>query len=165
MPTVTGRPADPGDRAALDRIFEAVWGGPYVAARDTLFDLTTYPSLVAVDGGTVVGALQYDIDGEAIEVVAIAAEPRTRGAGTVLLDAAAELGTARGLTRLWLITTNDNLDAMRFYQRRGLRIESVDHGAVVRARVLKPSIPLVGSYGIEMRDEIVFSRSLAPAKH
>ena len=162
---LTARPAGPEDRAALDRILDAVWGGPYVAGRDTLFDLTTLPSLIAVDGDTVIGTLQYAIDGDAVEVVAIGAVPRTRGAGTVLLDAAAALGRAQGLARLWLVTTNDNLDALRFYQRRGMRMVSVDRGAVDRARLLKPGIPLVGSYGIELHDEIRMEMSLGAARH
>jgi hypothetical protein len=52
------------------------------------------------------------------------------------------------------VTTNDNLDALRLYQRRGLRITGVSPGAVDRARAVKPAIPLVGAYGIELHDEL-----------
>jgi hypothetical protein len=56
---------------------------------------------------------------------------------------------------VWLTTTNDNLDALRFYQRRGFRISAVRPRAVERARAtLKPEIPEVGAYGIPVRDEI-----------
>ncbi|WP_215909533.1 hypothetical protein [Streptacidiphilus fuscans] len=54
----------------------------------------------------------------------------------------------------WLVTTNDNLDALRFYQRRGLRIVGVAPGAVDAARRFKPSIPVTGEYGIPLRDEL-----------
>jgi hypothetical protein len=55
---------------------------------------------------------------------------------------------------VWLVTTNDNLDALRFYQRRGLRLVAVHAGAVDEARRLKPEIARVGEYGIPIRDEI-----------
>jgi hypothetical protein len=56
---------------------------------------------------------------------------------------------------VWVVTTNDNVDALRFYQRRGYRLASVDAGAVDRARAaLKPAIPEVGAHGIPLRDEL-----------
>jgi len=69
--------------------------------------------------------------------------------GSELHAAAFAAASARGLRRVWLLTTNDNLDALRFYQRRGMRIANVH-----RARALKPSIPTVGEHGIEVHDEI-----------
>jgi ribosomal protein S18 acetylase RimI-like enzyme len=55
-------------------------------------------------------------------------------------------------------TTNDNLNALRFYQRRGFRIMGVHPGAVNEARRLKPSIPAIGAYGIPICDEIDLER-------
>ena len=68
-----------------------------------------------------------------------------------------------GATRLWLTTTNDNLAAVGFYQRRGLRIVAVHRGAVDRARLLKPSIPVAGDNGIELHDELELELLLAPS--
>ncbi|MFF5052519.1 hypothetical protein ACFY1S_04950 [Micromonospora sp. NPDC000663] len=48
-----------------------------------------------------------------------------------------------------------NLRALRFYQRRGMRLVAVDRGAVDRARRLNPQIPLVGEHGIPLHDELV----------
>jgi Acetyltransferase (GNAT) family len=42
-----------------------------------------------------------------------------------LLAAVAEEAVRRGARRLWLITSNDNLDALRFYQRRGIVAEAI----------------------------------------
>lgn len=56
--------------------------------------------------------------------------------------------------RIWLITTNDNLNALGFYQKRGFRIKAVYPGAVDEARRIKPEIPLAASNGIPIRDEI-----------
>jgi len=83
---------------------------------------------------------------------------RRLGAGSVLLAAATEVARKAGARRLWLITTNDNLDALALYQRRGFRLVAVRAGAVDRARLLKPSIPEVGEHGIPMHDELVLER-------
>jgi ribosomal protein S18 acetylase RimI-like enzyme len=158
---ITVRPAGPDDRAAIDAIHEREWGGPYVVVHDVCYDLRTLPTLVAVDEtGTVVGALVWQHEGDAVEVVSLAATVAGGGAGTALLAAATTTARNLGATRLWLITTNDNLPALRFYQRRGLRLVAVDPGAVDRARKIKPSIPTVGLYGIPLHDELVLQLRL-----
>jgi GNAT superfamily N-acetyltransferase len=70
------------------------------------------------------------------------------------LEAAADLARARGCNRLWLITTNDNLRALRMYQRRGLRLAALHPGALDRTRELKPWVPQIGADGIPLRDEL-----------
>ncbi len=82
------------------------------------------------------------------------ARTRRRGVGSALLSAVTALAGAERCRRLWLGTTNDNLDALRFYQRRGMRLAAVHRGAVDRARELKPSIPREGLYGIPVHDEL-----------
>jgi hypothetical protein len=63
---------------------------------------------------------------------------------------------------VWLVTTNDNIDAIRLYQRHGFRLAELHSGGVDRARELKPQIPLMGQQGIEMHDELVFKQLLNP---
>jgi hypothetical protein len=75
--------------------------------------------------------------------------------GTALIEAAGQLARQQRCARLRVITTNDNVDALRFYQRRGFCLVTVHRGAVDRSRArLKPEIPSVGAYGILVRDEI-----------
>ncbi|MEV6365409.1 GNAT family N-acetyltransferase [Micromonospora musae] len=156
MGEVTVREAERDDRAGVDALHDREWGGPYVIAHDVRYDLRTLPTLVAVDGsGAVVGALAFHCDADGLEVVSMVAAVPGEGVGTALLEAAATRARAAGLHRLWLITTNDNLRALRFYQRRGLRLVAVDPGAVDRARRLKPEIPFVGEDGIPLHDELI----------
>jgi hypothetical protein len=61
---------------------------------------------------------------------------------------------------VWLITSNDNLNALRFYQRRGYRLAAVHRDAIVLARQIKPEIPLVGDFGIPLTDEIELEKLL-----
>jgi GNAT superfamily N-acetyltransferase len=154
MSTISVRAAEDRDRDTIDAFHEKVWGGPYVVAHDQRFDLRTLPTLVAEDETRQFrGALAWRMDGDALEIVSIAAVTPGDGAGTALLEAA-----AKRTRKTWLVTTNDNLRALRFYQRRGMRIAAVDRGAVDRARALKPEIPLIGEDGIEIHDELRLER-------
>ena len=110
------------------------------------YDAGALPALVCIDGaGDRAGVVSYQIADGQLEIVSIAA-----------------VGVARseGCWRAWLITTNDNLDALRFYQRRGWRLVQVHQGAVDAARALKPQIPKTGAYGIDIHDEIELEHAL-----
>jgi GNAT superfamily N-acetyltransferase len=89
------------------------------------------------------------------------AAERLRGVGTALLRAVEEVAARSGCSSLWLVTTNDNLDALRFYQRRGFRLTELHAGAVDDSHArLKPEIPRAGSFGIDLRDELVLKKYL-----
>jgi len=85
--------------------------------------------------------------------------PRT-GIGTALLESVCCEAQSRGCRRVWLITTNDNIDAIQFYQRRGSVLKAVYPDAIAESRKLKPQISLIGEHGIPIRDEIEFERIL-----
>jgi ribosomal protein S18 acetylase RimI-like enzyme len=113
-------------------------------------------ALVAIDEhGERVGVATFDVGGQVAELVTLDALRRGAGVGRALLDGVAAAARAAGAHRLIVITTNDNLRALRFYQRYGFRLVSLRAGAVDEARrVVKPSTPSVGEEGIPIRDEI-----------
>jgi ribosomal protein S18 acetylase RimI-like enzyme len=86
--------------------------------------------------------------------VTIDSDKPSIGVGTVLIDAVKEIARQAGCSRLWLITTNDNMNALRFYQKRGFVLVAVHRNALERSRKLKPEIPLIGDDEIPLRDEI-----------
>ena len=71
-----------------------------------------------------------------------------------LINAVREAALSAACHRVWLITTNDNIQALRFYQRRGFELVAVHRDAIKESRKLKPEIPEVGMHGIPLRDEI-----------
>jgi ribosomal protein S18 acetylase RimI-like enzyme len=101
-----------------------------------------------------VGLATYRIDGDECEIVTIDALVEGEGIGTALLDAVADAARAARCRRVWLITTNDNLRALRFYQRRGYVLVALHREAIAESRRLKPSIPETGEHGIPIRDEL-----------
>jgi ribosomal protein S18 acetylase RimI-like enzyme len=135
-------------------------GGLEVVSRGALHRLPELPGFVAELGGVPLGFACYRPEGESCELVAIRALRERRGVGSALVGAVETAAARAGARRLWLITTNDNVGALRFYQLAGFRLVAVHLAAVDRARVLKPSIPLVGVDGIPCRDELELEKRL-----
>jgi ribosomal protein S18 acetylase RimI-like enzyme len=147
------RPVTPADLAYVRRSLTAAFRGTVVAAHDELIDAAALPGGIAWDGDEPAGLLTYRATGAEWEVIAIAADRPGGGAGGALLDWVRAAAVAAGATRLWLVTTNDNVRALRFYQRNGYDLVAVHRDAVTRARLLKPAIPEVVD-GIPMRHEL-----------
>jgi len=154
----------PAERAPADRLrafVMAAWHSDTVVAHGERLRPADLPGFVALDGDQVVGHASYRIVADACELVSIAADPPRHGIGSLLMEAVLTAARGVGCTRVWLTTTNDNLEALRFYQRRGFHLEALRLGAVDRARQqLKPEIPEIGSYGIPMRDELDLALTL-----
>jgi len=154
------RPLIPADQPAIEQLMQAQWGSTVMVSRGVLYHPAEMPGFVAEDGGEMVGFLTYHLAGAACEVVVIEAIRPFQGIGTQLITAVRQIAQAAGCHRLWLITTNDNLPALRFYQRRGFVLVAVHRHALARSRQLKPEIPLIGLDGIPLRDEIELEMAL-----
>lgn len=151
---LTVRPLVPADREWARRYWRERWGSERLVLRDTLYDITSFDGFVAERAGQPAGVVTYLVTGGECEIMTLDAIDQFRGTGTALVDRVKAEAKRQGCRRLTVTTTNDNLDALRFYQRRGFRLEAVDPGAVDRGRRLKPEIPLVGMHGIPIRDEL-----------
>ena len=126
-------------------------GRPDYVGRWAGLRLPALPALIA--GRDEVLAI-YEATGTKAELVLLhALEPR-RGIGTALVTALVVRLAQAGIRELWLTTTNDNLDALRFYQRRGFRLMEVRPCMLDEYRRRKPGIPEIGDYDIPMRDEL-----------
>jgi ribosomal protein S18 acetylase RimI-like enzyme len=157
------RAITPADRAYVRRSLTDAFGATVVAGHDELIDAATLPGAIARLSDDPVGLLTYrpDADG-GWEIVSFAADRPGRGVGRALMDwIRTEAGLA-GATRLWLITTNDNTTALRFYQRNGFDLIRLDRYAVDRARRLKPVIPTHAA-GIPIHHELELELRLPPS--
>jgi ribosomal protein S18 acetylase RimI-like enzyme len=158
--TVTIREATPSDRTWIREILRERWGAPQIVTRGRIHEADTLPAWIAEDSGRRVGLLTCCIEGASCELVSLDALEPGRGIGGRLVEAIVEALRRRGGARLWLITTNDNVEALRFYQRRGFHLAALHCDAIARSRELKPSIPLIGNHGIPIRDELELERRL-----
>jgi len=149
------------DRGTVARFLEQQWGSAVQVAHGTVFRPAELPGLIAQSPGEpMAGLLTYEVRGAVLEVVTLNAVLRRAGIGTALVEEAAAEAARRGCREVRLTTTNDNVGALRFYQRRGFRLVELRPGAVTRARRAKPEIPMTGEYGIPLRDELDLIRSV-----
>ena len=132
------------------------WGATMVVGRGRQHDASRLPALVAVQDDELVGLATFNFEDVECELVTLNSLRDGHGVGSALLAQVAEGAAERGCRRLWLITSNDNMRAIRFYQRRGMRLVAIYRDAVDEARRIKPSIPLVGDHGIPVHDELEF---------
>jgi N-acetylglutamate synthase-like GNAT family acetyltransferase len=103
----------------------------------------------------------YRLEGDECEVITLNSLIGGMGVGSALIEAIREVAVSAGCKRLWLITTNDNLAALSFYQKRGFVLVAVYRNVLEQSRRLKPEIPLVGMDGIPLRDELELELLLA----
>lgn len=161
MFTYTIRPLIPTDQAWVAEFMTNHWGSPRQVVRGTLFVAHELPGFVAEAAGQVVGLVTYrQLDGQTGEVATLNSLREGIGIGGALVQAVATAMLAAGCTRLVVVTTNDNLHGLRFYQRHGFVLAALRPNALAVSRQLKPEIPLIGFDGIPLRDEIELEMKL-----
>ena len=155
------RPITPEDREWVAELIGTAFGSVRLMSNDHMIDDASLLDGFAaeIDGRAVGCALINEVDGDT-ELVALVSTYRGAGVGTGLLETVVERGRRDGWKRLWLVTSNDNVDAIRMYQRAGWHWTDFRHDAITRARTAKPEIPEIGNHGIPMRHEIHFEAPL-----
>lgn len=141
-------------REMLKERSRELFHGQYVVSKGVLHEPASLPGFVAFKGDELVGIATFNIIEDDCEIVTLDALARWQGIGTQLVWAVENEARKACCRRLWLITTNDNVDALRFYQKRGFSIFAVHVKALEKSRELKPTIPKIGNYGIALSDEI-----------
>jgi ribosomal protein S18 acetylase RimI-like enzyme len=159
-------PLTDSERAWAGQVEAGSWSQPVVARLGELVDPTDLPGFIALLDGQPAGLASYAVRGTECELVTIRSLREGRGIGRALLDAVRDAAIEAGCTRLWLITTNDNLRALELYQRWGMEIVAFHRHAVTEARRhLKPSIPERGAHGIPIAHELELELPLQPRRH
>jgi peroxiredoxin/ribosomal protein S18 acetylase RimI-like enzyme len=159
------RPTGPGDAAFVRAELLKHWGSTVIRSRGVPFDADRLEGFIAEVGGRPVGAITLAFStsatGPECEIITLSTCDEDRGAGTALLVRAFDEARARRCRRAFLTTSNDNLRALAFYQRRRMRICAVFPGMIDRYRETQPGIPLVAANGVPIRDEIELELVLA----
>jgi len=125
-----------------------------MVSRGKVYYPDQHPGFIAVKDKQPAGLVTYYIKGNQCEITTMNSLVESIGIGRALLDAVKDAAKKQKCKRLWLITTNDNTHALKFYQKYGLELVAVHRNALDKSRRLKPEIPLTGNDGIPLRDEI-----------
>ncbi|MFD1486287.1 GNAT family N-acetyltransferase [Lacticaseibacillus baoqingensis] len=141
--------------------FKDHWQSETTIVNSGEYHLADLNGIVAVTADDqVVGLVTYTVHGNAMEIVSLNSNQPQQGIGSKLMAAAEARAQATRLTQMVVTITNDNLDAMRFYQKRGYRFAKVIRGSVDTARTIKPTVPETGNDGIAIHDELLMNKNL-----
>jgi len=154
MKTHSVRELRADDRDWVIGLLTKRWGSARIVTRGRLHHADKLPGFIVESEGQLAGLVTYRIDGADCEIISLDSLVERQGVGSKLLSRVREAAVDGGCKQLWLITTNDNIPAQRFYQNRGFRLVAVHRNAIDHARKLKPEIPNIGQNGIPIRDEI-----------
>jgi glyoxylase-like metal-dependent hydrolase (beta-lactamase superfamily II)/GNAT superfamily N-acetyltransferase len=151
---VTVRATTAADRPAIDALLQREWGSSVMVVNGERLLPADFPGFLALRDDGIVGLVTYRLLPDACEVLVLNSLEPGHGIGRRLLDAVATVARAAAKSHLTVVTTNDNLPALRLYQRYGMHMAALRPGAVDRSRAVKPEIPATGVDGIPIRDEI-----------
>lgn len=156
-----GEAKSPYEVAWLEKLWDDEWGGRVMVSRGKSYHLHSLTSFLAYDDNMLpVGAITITCHEKQAEIMSLNALVEGQGIGTGLLIKAEHYVASQGIRQMVLITSNDNIRALAFYQKRGYRLSALYPGAVDEARVVKPSIPLLAKNGIPIHDEIELEKFL-----
>ncbi len=147
------------DHAWISEVATRLWGSVEIISKEHSYDILKLSNIVVELDGKPVGFVMYAKEGTKCEIVALYTSVEKQGIGTKLIDQVKEAARREGCTIVWLMTTNDNTAALRFYQKRGFVITAIRTNVIEEQRKLKP-IPLFGNDGIPIRDEIELEISI-----
>lgn len=151
---------DTENRREANCFLEERWFTTDMAILGELVDMTKLPGFAAFDNGEMRGLITYRVSGDTMEIISLDSADEGHGLGTKLLDTALFYAEEHGLKKISVVITNDNLFAIRFYQKRGFDIVQVYGDTVVKDRVLKPELPQLGYFAIPIRTELKLERVL-----
>ncbi len=143
-------------RDAVNQILWEEWYCPPSISKGKIIDTTTLPGLLSIEGEKIKGVITYHFENDECEIVTLNSFEEMKGIGTALINGVLNIARINNCRRLWLITTNDDINAIGFYQKRGFDLKAVYINAMENSRRLKPSIPLIGMNQIPIKHELEF---------
>ncbi|MFZ5856686.1 MAG: GNAT family N-acetyltransferase [Chloroflexota bacterium] len=142
------------DVPRLRQFWDDHWDAEFVVAHGTVFQPENVSGFLALDDNDWIGLITYTFLDTDCEIVSVDSLRENEGIGTALIEKVVEEAKANQCRRVHVSTTNANLRALGFYQKRGFQLCELRVNAIEEARKLKPSIPLIGENNIPLRDEI-----------
>jgi ribosomal protein S18 acetylase RimI-like enzyme len=142
------------DLPRLRQFWVEHWGADFMVAHGEIYRPEHLDGFFLEEGTEWIGLVTFIIIDNEMEVTSLDSLRAGKGIGTDLVNKVMEEARTKKCHRLFLITTNDNLNALGFYQRRGFELSKLYRGAINESRKIKPGIPLIGENNIPLRDEI-----------
>ena len=143
-------------RDTVNLILKDEWQCPPSISRGKIIDTKILPGFLFIKNEVIEGVATYNIENEECEIVTLNSFKDNIWIGTTLIEGVLNVAKKTNCKRLWLITTNDDINAIRFYQKKGFDLKAAHINAMELSRKLKPSIPLIGMDTIPIKHELEF---------
>ncbi len=130
------------------------WFSTKIVSRGKVIDGTTLDGFIAYGNNKIVGLITYNISNNECEILSLDSLKENNGIGTLLIKKVIDIAKKKNCNRVFLITTNDNIHALSFYQKRGFSFSNIYINSMEKSRILKPEIPKIGDNNIPIRDEL-----------
>ena len=156
MEKITYRKLFKEDKTWINEFIKEHWGSNKIVVHKSVYYPNKLNGFLAEDRKKKIGLITYKIEKDGCEIVTLNSVKQNKGVGTQLVKLVLSEAKKRKCKNIWLITTNDNIKAIRFYQKLGFRLIKVYSDVVKESRKIKPEIPVVAENGIPIRDELEF---------
>lgn len=147
---------DMQNRARINSFIVKHWFSTEMIIRGTIIDMTKVDGIIALEDDNIVGLLTYAISDKICEIISLDSTFEGKGIGTSLINKMIFIAKEAGCKKVIVVTTNDNVKAIGFYQKRGFDMAHLYRNAMDISRKIKPSIPLIGDGEIPLKHEIEF---------
>ena len=136
------------------------WFSTDISIRGQIIDGTKLDGFLIQEDNAIIGLVTYTFFGDICEIVSLDSKRENTGIGTTLLKEIEKIAIENNCKKMRLITTNDNVRALQFYQKRGYCLTKLYPNAMEEVRRVKSDVPLIGENGIPLRDEIELEKQL-----
>ncbi|WP_207550827.1 GNAT family N-acetyltransferase [Paramaledivibacter caminithermalis] len=134
------------------------WGSGIMVVKGRVYNMELLSGYIVIEDNKIIGLVTYNMENKECEIVSLDSLYENKGLGTKLVEEVIKIAKKEGCNRVWLITTNDNIRAIRFYQKRGFNMKALYTNSVNEARKIKPEIPMIGYDDIPILHEIEFEK-------
>lgn len=148
------------NRNEVNQILINEWEATDIIIRGKIIDGTKLDGFLVIKDNKIIGLITYIIEGNECEICSLNSFIENVGIGTNLINKVIEHAKNNNCSRVKLITTNDNIRGLEFYQKRGFIFSNLYKNAIENSRKIKPQIPLFADNGLPIRDEIEFELML-----
>jgi len=141
------------DVEVLEELVKLFWGDPIQLMFNQTFRVAQEPAITAKKDGNIIGFISYnDFRKNAVLIMALGILPGFQGCGIgrTLVEQVENYAKSQGKQQLLVVTSNDNLPALAFYQRHGFQLFEVAPNVI--AEKLGGQKP--GFARIPIRDEL-----------
>lgn len=153
-------PIEVAIRPMINKFIIEHWFSNVMVVRGNAVDMTNLDGFVVFEDDHIVGLITYKMENNECEIMSLDSLIENRGVGTALVNKVISIAKLAGCCRVRVMTTNDNIRSLSFYQKRGFDMAAFYKNSLDVARAIKPDIPLIGDDNIPIRHEIEFELRL-----